>query len=148
MEKAKIKNKSVFKGAVIGMICAICLFATAHGLSAQTIQFQGGYCMPDTVVETTGGTMGRYVRVDFKYTLDENATMTALTALLDKGQFVAGKKKYKANGIVFDAANEEEMKTNKNGTVSLTVFMPNTVKMESVKFVLGKQEVPVKQIKK
>ncbi|MDR2293440.1 MAG: hypothetical protein LBE11_08225 [Prevotellaceae bacterium] len=134
-------KKNFFFTSLIG--AALMLLATLQSAS-QTIQFEGGSCVFDTIVETKGGVSGRSVRVDFKYTLDENATLTDMKTLLDKGQFVAGRTKFKANGIVFDVDNAEEMKTKKNGTISLTVFIPAKIKMESVKFVFNKQTVSLK----
>ncbi|MDR2653140.1 MAG: leucine-rich repeat domain-containing protein [Prevotellaceae bacterium] len=121
-------------------ICSIA-FAAAHGLSAQTIQFEGGYCVLDTIVETeAGGMAGRYVRVDFKYTLDENATMEALMTLLKNGQLVAGRNIFKPDGISLDIADKEEMKTKKTGDVSLPFFIPHAIKMKSIKFVLAEEK--------
>ncbi|MDR3340664.1 MAG: hypothetical protein LBT25_11360 [Candidatus Symbiothrix sp.] len=148
MIKVDLKNrKNTLNGVVTGMICAICLFAMSQGLTAQTIQFKGGSCVLDTVVEISGGFVAKYARVGFKYTLDENAKVDVLYVLLEKGQFVANRKKYKANSIAFDA-EQGEISTKKNGVVSLIVSIPNEVKIESLKFVFNKQEIPLKHITK
>jgi hypothetical protein len=126
------------KGIITGMICAICLFATSQGgLKAQTIRFNGGSCVQDTIVKIRQG----FARVDFKYTLDEDARADTLRVLLDQGQLLAGSRKYKAAGIVFEADEQGGISTKKNGTVSLTFFIPDNVKVESLKFVLPEQEL-------
>ncbi|MDR3094189.1 MAG: hypothetical protein LBU62_06060 [Bacteroidales bacterium] len=131
------------KTRITGMICAICLFAMSQCLTAQTIQFKGGSCVLDTVVEIPGGSMIKYARVDFKYTLNENATIKVLHVLLDKGLFVVKKNKYKANGIVFDTDEWENVNAKKDGIVSLVLSIPSEIKIKSLKFVYNKQEIPL-----
>jgi hypothetical protein len=146
MKNKKSENrKNTLKGAITGMICVICLFAMSQGLTAQTIQFKGGSCVLDTVVEIPGGFAVKYVRVSFKYTLDENAKTDVLYVLLDKGQFVASGRKYQANSIVFNVDEQEEISAKKDGVVSLIVSIPTKIKTESLKFVFNKQEIPLKQ---
>jgi signal transduction histidine kinase len=145
MVKMKSKNrKNALRSAIAGTICAICLLATAQGLTAQTIQFQGVSCVFDTIVEVGGGFTNKFVRVGFKYTLDENVMVNVLTTLLDKGQFRANRRKYKANSIVFDI-EQGEINTKKNGIVSLVVSIPVETKIESLRFVFNKQEIPLRR---
>jgi hypothetical protein len=133
MEKETFINR---RGIITGMICAICLFAMSQGLKAQTIQFNGGSCVQDTIVKIRTG----FARVDLKYTLDEDAQADALLVLFNKGQLLVGSRKYKAAGIVFEADEQGNISTKKNGTVSLTFSIPDNVKVESLKFVLDEQE--------
>jgi hypothetical protein len=127
--------------AAIGMLLVLCLPATA-----QTIQIKGGSCVVDTVVEIPSGSVAKFIRVDFKYTFDENATMSALIPLMKEGQFVVGKKKYQPNGISMDEKlmkNEAE----KEGIVSLTLQIPKGEDVEKIKYTFNKQTISLKQNK-
>ena len=146
MEKKELKNrKSALKGAIIGIACAICMFATAQGLTAQTIQLKGGSCVVDTVVEIPSKFVNKNVRVEFKYAFEEDATIKDLMPLFKEGYFALGKTKYEATGIVFDS---QTMEIEKTGKVSLTLQVPNATKVANLKFVFNKQEVSLKNIKK
>jgi len=137
----KSKKRSI-KGLMLGMVCAaICLFANAQDIVKHTIQFKGGSCVFDKMVEIPGGTVSKHVRVDFQYTLNEDATISTLMVLMSEGQFVAGKKKYKPNAIVTPMPKDNTQKIEETGIVSLTLQVPNATKVETLKFVFNKQEI-------
>ena len=88
MKMKKVYLINVLKGMITGVVSIICLLTISQDLTAQTIQFNGGSCVLDTIVKGSG-----FARADFTYSLDENAKIFALLVLVEKGQLVTNKNK-------------------------------------------------------
>ena len=138
---------------------------SAYEVVAQTVQFEGVSCVLDTIIELPGGSVNKSVQIDFKYTLDENTTIDALTVLLKEGQIVVGKNKYKATSLMklikreiedscistthkpLPMPEEQKEEIEKNGIVTLTFLIPQAIKVEKMEsFLFNKQEFSFKHI--
>jgi len=132
---------------LIGTICAICIFATAHNIAAQTIQFQSGSCELSKVVEFGRGDVNKWIHVDFKYAMNDDiegkdVTKALINEFCGKGEFVVKTKRYQYYRL--DIKLDEQKEIPKNGEMTVVILIPNTIEIDSINFVIDKQSVSLK----
>ena len=143
----ELKNKKSV--LLIGTICAICIFATAHDLTAQTIQFQSGSCELNKVVEFGRGDVNKWISVDFKYAMNdsiegEEVTKALINEFCGKGEFVVKTNRYQYYKLEIKLDEQKEIP--KNGEMSVVILIPNTIDTDSLNFVLDKKSVSLKDM--